>query len=95
MTFQRVAIIGLGLLGGSIGLAVREFLPGTATTLLMQASAACYQTETLRLEGLDIVTSKPRTEAYRGPGGIQADSRSFSCSRSRRSVWAYSNSGLQ
>ncbi len=32
MTFQRVAIIGLGLLGGSIGLAVREFLPGTATT---------------------------------------------------------------
>jgi CO/xanthine dehydrogenase Mo-binding subunit len=47
-------------------------LPGTATTLLMQASAACYQTETLRLEGLDIVTSKPRTEAYRGPGGIQA-----------------------
>jgi len=47
-------------------------IPGTATTLLMQASAACYQTETLRLEGMDIVTSKPRTEAYRGPGGIQA-----------------------
>jgi CO/xanthine dehydrogenase Mo-binding subunit len=38
----------------------------------MQASAACYQTETLRLEGMDVVTSKPRTEAYRGPGGIQA-----------------------
>ena len=47
-------------------------IPGTATTLLMQASAACYQTETLRLEGMDVVTSKPRTEAYRGPGGIQA-----------------------
>ena len=47
-------------------------IPGTATTLLMQASAACYQTPTLRLEGMDIVTSKPRTEAYRGPGGIQA-----------------------
>ncbi|MEN9683890.1 MAG: hypothetical protein RIQ99_535 [Pseudomonadota bacterium] len=32
MTFQRVAIIGLGLLGGSTGLAVREYLPGVATT---------------------------------------------------------------
>ena len=32
MTFQRVAIIGLGLLGGSIGLAVGEYLPGTITT---------------------------------------------------------------
>ena len=32
MTFQRIAIIGLGLLGGSIGLAVREFLPGVTTT---------------------------------------------------------------
>ena len=30
--FQRVAIIGLGLQGGSIGLAVREYLPGTRTT---------------------------------------------------------------
>jgi CO/xanthine dehydrogenase Mo-binding subunit len=47
-------------------------IPGTPTTLLMQASTACYQTETLRLEGMDVVTSKPRTEAYRGPGGIQA-----------------------
>ncbi|MGE0698200.1 MAG: xanthine dehydrogenase family protein molybdopterin-binding subunit [Hyphomicrobiaceae bacterium] len=47
-------------------------LPGTPTTLVMQASAACYQTRTLRLEGLDICTTKPRTEAYRGPGGIQA-----------------------
>ena len=32
MTFQRIAIIGLGLLGGSIGLAVREHLPGAVTT---------------------------------------------------------------
>jgi cyclohexadieny/prephenate dehydrogenase len=29
--FERVAIIGLGLIGGSIGLAVRAYLPGTAT----------------------------------------------------------------
>ena len=32
MTIERVAIIGLGLLGGSIGLAVREHLPGVTTT---------------------------------------------------------------
>ena len=32
MTFQRIAIIGLGLLGGSIGLAVREHIPGAVTT---------------------------------------------------------------
>jgi cyclohexadieny/prephenate dehydrogenase len=32
VSFERVAIIGLGLLGGSIGLAVREYLPGIATT---------------------------------------------------------------
>ncbi|MBT2134926.1 prephenate/arogenate dehydrogenase family protein [Croceibacterium sp. LX-88] len=32
MTFERVAIIGLGLLGGSIGLAVAQHLPGIATT---------------------------------------------------------------
>jgi len=31
MSFQRVAIIGLGLIGGSIGLAVREHLPGATT----------------------------------------------------------------
>ncbi|MEP7223016.1 MAG: prephenate/arogenate dehydrogenase family protein [Novosphingobium sp.] len=30
--FERIAIIGLGLQGGSIGLAVRAFLPGTVTT---------------------------------------------------------------
>jgi cyclohexadieny/prephenate dehydrogenase len=32
MSFERVAIIGLGLLGGSIGLAVAECLPGATTT---------------------------------------------------------------
>ncbi|MEO6092300.1 MAG: prephenate/arogenate dehydrogenase family protein [Novosphingobium sp.] len=32
MSFERIAIIGLGLLGGSIGLAVREYLPGAETT---------------------------------------------------------------
>ena len=32
MAFHRVAIIGLGLLGGSIGLAVREHLPDVTTT---------------------------------------------------------------
>ena len=32
MSFQRVAIIGLGLLGGSIGLAVQEQLPDIETT---------------------------------------------------------------
>jgi cyclohexadieny/prephenate dehydrogenase len=31
MSFERVAIIGLGLIGGSIGLAVRESLPGVVT----------------------------------------------------------------
>ncbi|RPF71156.1 prephenate/arogenate dehydrogenase family protein [Aurantiacibacter spongiae] len=31
MTFSRVAIVGLGLLGGSIGLAMREHLPGVAS----------------------------------------------------------------
>ena len=31
MTFHRVAIIGLGLIGGSIGLAVREHMPGVTT----------------------------------------------------------------
>jgi cyclohexadieny/prephenate dehydrogenase len=32
MSFRHVAIIGLGLLGGSIGLAVREHLTGVTTT---------------------------------------------------------------
>ena len=32
MTFRRVAIIGLGLLGGSIGLAIGKYLPDVRTT---------------------------------------------------------------
>ena len=32
MSFERVAIIGLGLIGGSIGLAVAEHLPNVTTT---------------------------------------------------------------
>jgi cyclohexadieny/prephenate dehydrogenase len=32
MSFRHVAIVGLGLIGGSIGLAVREHLPGVTTT---------------------------------------------------------------
>ena len=32
LPFQRVAIIGLGLLGGSIGLALQAYAPGIATT---------------------------------------------------------------
>ncbi|HRD78924.1 MAG TPA: xanthine dehydrogenase family protein molybdopterin-binding subunit, partial [Hyphomicrobiaceae bacterium] len=49
-------------------------IPGTPTTLLMQASAALYQAHApaLKLEGIDVTTNKPKTEAYRGPGGIQA-----------------------
>ena len=31
MSFERVTIVGLGLIGGSIGLAVREHLPGVIT----------------------------------------------------------------
>jgi len=31
VSFERVAIIGLGLIGGSIGLAVRDHLPGVTT----------------------------------------------------------------
>ncbi|MFT7574114.1 MAG: CO/xanthine dehydrogenase Mo-binding subunit [Alphaproteobacteria bacterium] len=47
-------------------------LPGLPPSLMMQASAALYQAPNLHLEGYDVVTNKPRTEAYRGPGGIQA-----------------------
>lgn len=32
MSFERIAIIGLGLLGGSIGLAVQEYLPAVRIT---------------------------------------------------------------
>ncbi|HEX7753141.1 MAG TPA: prephenate/arogenate dehydrogenase family protein [Novosphingobium sp.] len=32
MSFRNVALLGLGLLGGSVGLAVQAYLPGVATT---------------------------------------------------------------
>ena len=47
-------------------------LPGMSPSLVMQASAALYQTPNLSLQGYDVVTNKPRTEAYRAPVGIQA-----------------------
>jgi xanthine dehydrogenase molybdenum-binding subunit len=47
-------------------------LPGLSPSLVMQASAALYQCPNLELEGFDVVTNKPRTEAYRAPNGIQA-----------------------
>lgn len=46
-------------------------LPHMSPTLPMQASVALYRTDALDLVGYDVVTNKPRTEAYRGPGGIQ------------------------
>ncbi len=70
----KVAADGQGKLTAIDGRYVLDSggLPGTPTTLMMQASAAPYQCPNLHLEGIDIVTNKPRTEAYRGPGGIQA-----------------------
>jgi CO/xanthine dehydrogenase Mo-binding subunit len=47
-------------------------LPGLSPSLVMQASAALYQCPNLDLQGYDVVTNKPRTEAYRAPVGIQA-----------------------
>ena len=47
-------------------------LPGLSPSLVMQASAALYQCPNLDLQGFDVVTNKPRTEAYRAPVGIQA-----------------------
>src|SRR6185295_12690164 len=47
-------------------------LPGLSPSLVMQASAALYQCQNLDLQGYDVVTNKPRTEAYRAPVGIQA-----------------------
>ena len=49
-------------------------LPGLSPSLVMQASAALYQCPNLALQGFDVVTNKPRTEAYRAPGGIQRPS---------------------
>ena len=47
-------------------------LPGLNPSLVMQAGGALYQCDNIFFEGFDVVTNKPRTEAYRGPGGIQA-----------------------
>ena len=47
-------------------------LPGVDTSLQLQASANLYQCPNLHLEGLGIVTNKPRAESYRAPGGPQA-----------------------
>src|SRR4029078_2810362 len=47
-------------------------LPGLSPSLVMQASAALYQCPNLDLQGFDVVTNKPRTDAYRAPVGIQA-----------------------
>ena len=49
MSFERIAIIGLGLLGGSLGLAIQRQLP-TATTLGYDADPAVR--DTARARGL-------------------------------------------
>ena len=49
MSIERVAIIGLGLLGGSVGLAVREHLPGVSTTGYDADPAARARAATRRL----------------------------------------------
>jgi len=46
-------------------------LPGVDTNLQLQASANLYQCPNLHLEGLGVVTNKPRAESYRAPGGPQ------------------------
>ncbi len=45
--------------------------PELSTSLQMQACANLYVCPNLMLEGYDVVTNKPRSEAYRGPGGPQ------------------------
>lgn len=45
--------------------------PGAPTTLQLQACINPYRCENIRLEGFDVVTNKPRSESYRGPGGPQ------------------------
>jgi len=48
-TFDRIAIIGLGLIGGSIGLAVRQYLPNATTTGYDQDPAVRARAEQRRL----------------------------------------------
>jgi cyclohexadieny/prephenate dehydrogenase len=51
MSFERVAIIGLGLIGGSIGLAVAEHLPGVTTRGYDADSAVRRRAAERRLAG--------------------------------------------
>lgn len=51
MSFSRVAIIGLGLLGGSLGLAIRRNLPGCATTGFDASADVRVRATELRLVG--------------------------------------------
>jgi cyclohexadieny/prephenate dehydrogenase len=51
VSFERIAIIGLGLLGGSVGLAVQEFLPGAKTTGYDADPATCDRAKARGLAG--------------------------------------------
>ena len=62
MTIKRVAIIGLGLLGGSIGLAVQKHLPGVATVGFDAEPAV---RERARERGLCAVIADDAAEAVR------------------------------
>ena len=63
MSFRQVAIIGLGLLGGSIGLAVREHLPDVTTTGYDSDAGVREQARRLGLAGT--IANDP-VEAVRG-----------------------------
>jgi len=63
MTFQHVAIIGLGLLGGSIGLAVQEHLPDVKTS---GYDADPEVRERARHRGLAATIADDPAEAVRG-----------------------------
>ena len=63
MSFRQVAIIGLGLLGGSIGLAMREHLPDITTTGYDSDAGVREQARRLGLAGT--IANDP-VEAVRG-----------------------------
>jgi cyclohexadieny/prephenate dehydrogenase len=63
MTYRRIAIIGLGLIGGSIGLAVRDDLPGTVTTGYDTVPKVRARARELQL--VDVICDDPG-EAVRG-----------------------------
>ncbi|MBI3967238.1 MAG: xanthine dehydrogenase family protein molybdopterin-binding subunit [Chloroflexi bacterium] len=46
--------------------------PGSPVGAGLMAGFAAYKWQNLKLEGYDVVTNKPRVEAYRGPGAPQA-----------------------